>query len=207
MAKPTLHSTPLSTYGRTCRMAFAEKGVAYDLDPVAPQTPEQKARHPWGSVPALTHGAARLYESLAICAYVDGAFDGPPLEPEEPLARARGRQWISVFIQYFYRPAIDIVLQRLVVPAQGGEADEALVADSLPGAEKALRVLDGALAGQAHFAGAAPSLADWFVLPLLHYLKMVPEGEKMLAAAPALVRWQAALDERESARETVPQFG
>ena len=207
MAKPTLHSTPLSTYGRTCRMAFAEKGVAYDLDPVAPQTPEQKARHPWGSVPALTHGAARLYESLAICAYVDGAFDGPPLEPKEPLARARGRQWISVFIQYFYRPAIDIVLQRLVVPAQGGEADEALVADSLPRAEKALRVLDGALAGQAHFAGAAPSLADWFVLPLLHYLKMVPEGEKMLAAASALVRWQAALDERESARETVPQFG
>ena len=207
MAKPTLHSTPLSTYGRTCRMALVEKGVAYDLDPVAPQAPEQKARHPWGSVPALTHGAARLYESLAICAYVDGAFDGPPLEPEEPLARARGRQWISVFIQYFYRPAIDIVLQRLVVPAQGGEADEALVADSLPGAEKALRVLDGALAGQAHFAGAAPSLADWFVLPLLHYLKMVPEVEKMLAAAPALVRCQAALDERESARETVPQFG
>ena len=207
MAKPTLHSTPLSTYGRTCRMALVEKGVAYDLDPVAPQAPEQKARHPWGSVPALTHGAARLYESLAICAYVDGAFDGPPLEPEEPLARARGRQWISVFIQYFYRPAIDIVLQRLVVPAQGGEADEALVADSLPRAEKALRVLDGALAGQAHFAGAEPSLADWFVLPLLHYLKMVPEGEKMLAAAPALVRWQAALDERESARETVPQFG
>ena len=207
MAKPTLHSTPLSTYGRTCRMALVEKGVAYDLDPVVPQAPEQKARHPWGSVPALTHGAARLYESLAICAYVDGAFDGPPLEPEEPLARARGRQWISVFIQYFYRPAIDIVLQRLVVPAQGGEADEALVADSLPRAEKALRVLDGALAGQAHFASAAPSLADWFVLPLLHYLKMVPEGEKMLAAAPALVRWQAALDERESARETVPQFG
>ena len=207
MAKPTLHSTPLSTYGRTCRMALVEKGVAYDLDPVAPQAPEQKTRHPWGSVPALTHGAARLYESLAICAYVDGAFDGPPLEPEEPLARARGRQWISVFIQYFYRPAIDIVLQRLVVPAQGGEADEALVADSLPRAEKALRVLDGALAGQAHFAGAAPSLADWFVLPLLHYLKMVPEGEKMLAAAPALVRCQAALDERESARETVPQFG
>ena len=207
MAKPTLHSTPLSTYGRTCRMALVEKGVAYDLDPVAPQAPEQKARHPWGSVPALTHGAARLYESLAICAYVDGAFDGPPLEPEEPLARARGRQWISVFIQYFYRPAIDIVLQRLVVPAQGGEADEALVTDSLPRAEKALRVLDGALAGQAHFAGAAPSLADWLVLPLLHYLKMVPEGEKMLAAAPALVRWQAALDERESARETVPQFG
>ena len=207
MATLILHSTPLSTYGRTCRMALVEKGVAHELDPVAPQAPEQKARHPWGSVPAMTHGDVRLYEALAICAYVDGAFDGPSLEPAAAPARARGRQWTSVFIQYLYRPAIDIVLQRLVVPAQGGEADEALVADSVPKTEKALGVLDGALVDQANFAGAAPSLADYFVLPVLHYLKMTAEGETLLAATPNLTRWHAAIDRRDSATRTVPQFG
>ena len=139
MATLVIHGTPLSTYVRTCRMACMEKGVPYELDPLAPQSPEQKAMQPWGSVPAMTHGDVRMYESLAICNYIDHAFDGPPLQPADPLANARCWQWTSVFIQYLYRPAIDIVLQRLVVPAQGGEPDEALVASSVPKSRQGAR--------------------------------------------------------------------
>ena len=207
MATLVIHGTPLSTYVRTCRMACLEKGVPYELDPLAPQSPEQKAMQPWGSVPAMTHGDVRMYESLAICNYIDHAFDGPPLQPADPLANARCWQWTSVFIQYLYRPAIDIVLQRLVVPAQGGEPDEALVASSVPKSDTALDALDGALEGAAHFAGDEASLADYMVLPVLHYLKMTPEGESLLAPRANIARWQAAIDERESAVETVPQFG
>jgi glutathione S-transferase len=159
MATLTLHSTPLSTYGRTCRMALAEKGVDYELDPVMPQVPEQVERQPWGSVPAMTHGDVRMYETLAICNYVEAAFDGPALQPADPLARARCYQWSSVFIQYLYRPGIDIVLQRLVVPSQGGEPDEGLIAESIPKTEKALGALDGALAGGRLFRAAAPHLS------------------------------------------------
>ena len=207
MATLVIHGTPLSTYVRTCRMACMEKGVPYELDPLAPQSPEQKAKQPWGSVPAMTHGDVRMYESLAICNYIDHAFDGPPLQPADPLANARCWQWTSVFIQYLYRPAIDIVLQRLVVPAQGGEPDEALVASSVPKSGKALIALDGALDGAVHFAGDEVSLADYMVLPVLHYLKMTPEGESLLAPRANIARWQAAIDQRESAVETVPQFG
>ena len=207
MATLVIHGTPLSTYVRTCRMACLEKGVPYELDPLAPQSPEQKAMQPWGSVPAMTHGDVRMYESLAICNYIDHAFDGPPLQPADPLANARCWQWTSVFIQYLYRPAIDIVLQRLVVPAQGGEPDEALVASSVPKSDKALDALDGALEGAVHFAGDEASLADYMVLPVLHYLKMTPEGESLLAPRANIARWQAAIDQRESAVETVPQFG
>ena len=207
MATLVIHGTPLSTYVRTCRMACLEKGVPYELDPLAPQSPEQKAMQPWGSVPAMTHGDVRMYESLAICNYIDHAFDGPPLQPADPLANARCWQWTSVFIQYLYRPAIDIVLQRLVVPAQGGEPDEALVASSVPKSDKALDALDGALEGAVHFAGDDASLADYMVLPVLHYLKMTPEGESLLAPRADIARWQAAIDQRESAVETVPQFG
>ena len=153
MATLVIHGIPLSTYVRTCRMACMEKGVPYELDPVMPQSDEQKAMQPWGSVPAMTHGDVRMYESVAICNYIDNAFDGPPLQPVDPLANARCWQWTSVFIQYLYRPAIDIVLQRLIVPAQGGEPDEALVESSVPKSDKALVALDGALDGEAHFAG------------------------------------------------------
>ena len=200
----TLHSTPLSTYGRTCCIAMAEKGVSYELDPVMPQVPEQIERQPWGSVPAMSHGDIRMYETLAICNYIDTAFDGPPLQPADSLARARMYQWISVFIHYLYRPAIDVVLQRMFVPAQGGTPDEALITASIPKAEKALGVLDGALEGQKNFAGDALTLADFFVLPVLHYLTLVPEGETMLGAAPNLTRWQGALEARQSVAQTVP---
>ncbi len=207
MATLILHGIPLSTYVRTCRMAFLEKGVPYELDPLMPQSPEQKEKQPWGSVPAMTHGDVRMYETLAICGYVDRLFDGPPVLPEDPLANARCLQWTSVFIQYLYRPAIDIVLQRLIVPAQGGEPDEALVASSVPKSDKALGALDGALDGQACFAGGDASLADYMVLPVLHYLKMTPEGENLLAPRANLARWQAAIDERPSAVETLPDLG
>ncbi len=207
MATLILHSTPFSTYGRTCRMAFAEKGVAYELDPVMPQVPEQLARQPWGSVPAMTHGDVQMHETLAICHYVDAVFDGPSFLPADPLAAARSYQWTSVLIQYLYRPAIDIWLQRVLVPSQGGTANEALVSESVPKTEKALGVLDGALAGEDYFAGATPSLADYFVLPVVHYLAMAPEGETLLGAVPNIARWRAALGARDSARETEPAFG
>ena len=207
MATLVIHGTPLSTYVRTCRMACFEKGVAYELDPVMPQSDEQKAMQPWGSVPAMTHGDIRMYESVAICNYIDRAFDGPPLQPADPLANARCWQWTSVFIQYLYRPAIDIVLQRLVVPMQGGEPDEDLVTSSVPKTDKALDALDGALEGQVCFAGDDASLADYMVLPVLHYLKATPEGGSLLAPRANIARWQAAIDERESAVATVPDFG
>ena len=207
MATLIIHGIALSTYVRTCRMALIEKGVPYELDPLAPQSAEQLAKQPWGSVPAMTHGDVRMYETLAICGYIDRVFDGPPIHPEDPLANARCLQWTSVFIQYLYRPAIDIVLQRLVVPAQGGEADEALVESSVPKSDKALAALDGALEGQTHFAGADASLADYMVLPVLHYLKMTPEGADLLAPRANLARWQGVIDARESAAATVPDLG
>ena len=207
MATLIVHGIPLSTYVRTCRMACLEKDVPYELDPLAPQSDEQKAMQPWGSVPAMTHGDVRMYESLAICNYIDNAFDGPPLAPADPLANARCWQWTSVFIQYLYRPAIDIVLQRLIVPAQGGDPDEALVASSVPKSDKALIALDGALEGQAHFAGDDASIADYMVLPVLHYLKMTPEGADLLAPRANVARWHAAIDQRESAVATLPDFG
>ena len=208
MATLIIHGIPLSTYVRTCRMACREKGVAYELDPVMPQSAEQLAMQPWGSVPAMTHGDVRMYESVAICNYIDHAFDGPPLQPADPLANARCWQWTSVFIQYLYRPAIDIVLQRLIVPAQGGEPDEALVESSVPKSDKALIALDGALEGNACFAGDEASDRR------LHGAARAALSEDdaggrgaLLAPRANIARWHAAIDERESAVATVPEFG
>lgn len=204
MSSLIIHALPLSTYGRTCTLALIEKGVPYELDPAQPQSPEQLERQPWGAVPAMSHGDIRLYETLAITSYIDTNFDGPALQPADPLQRARMNQWISVFIQYLYRPGIDIVLQRLVVPAFGGSANEDLIVESIPKTEKALTALDGAIGKQQYFVGDAPTLADFFVFPVLSVLAMTAEGKSLLNATQNLRPWSALMAERESAKKTVP---
>jgi glutathione S-transferase len=47
------------------------------------------ARHRFGKIPAFEHAGFRLYETGAITRYVDEAFPGPRLQPDDPRDRAR----------------------------------------------------------------------------------------------------------------------
>ena len=197
MSEVILHGIGPSTYVRTCRMALDEKGVAYTLDPVMPQAPEQLARHPWGKVPALSHGDVTLFESLAITRYVDEAFEGPALQPADPLDRAQMNQWISAYVDYMYAPIVrSIVIQRLVIETPDSDA----IAAAMPDAEKSIGILGDRLSAVPYLAGSAMSLADLFVLPAIDYLAMVPEGGPLLEAAGNVTDWAARMAARESAK-------
>ena len=81
------------------RFAMAEKGVAPDemhyIDILKGEQfePGYLKINPKAVVPALVHDDNIINESTVICAYVNDAFDGPTLMPEEPLARAKVRLW------------------------------------------------------------------------------------------------------------------
>ena len=99
MTLPVLHGPAYSTYVRTARLALLEKGVAYTLDSfdlLNGVPPVQRARHPFGKAPAFTHGDIVLYETVAICRYIDEAFDGPPLQPATALDRAHVTQVCAI---------------------------------------------------------------------------------------------------------------
>ncbi|RYG72379.1 glutathione S-transferase family protein [bacterium] len=76
-------------------MALKHAGLAFDdvvipLD--QPDTRESILRHsPSGRVPALAHGALRLWDSLAICEYVNELAPAARLWPEDPATRAVAR--------------------------------------------------------------------------------------------------------------------
>ena len=81
------------------RFALAEKGVDADemhyVDILKGEQfdPAYLKINPKAVVPALVHNGNIINESTVICEYVNDAFDGPELVPEDPLARARMRMW------------------------------------------------------------------------------------------------------------------
>ncbi len=212
MATVTLHGPGFSTYVRTARLALEEKGVDHELDEfnfIAEGMPEaQLARHPFGKVPALTHGDFVLYEVCAIGRYIDEAFEGPALQPADAKGRARVTQIGSIIDSYTYPPALGtIVIQRLVTPMLGGTPDEAAIAEALPKAEKAMQVLNDMILERSHLVGDALSLADLHLVPIYDYFQKTPEGERVLDGTPGLRRWWGAISARESVKKTVPQLG
>lgn len=190
MTEVILYGLPPTTNTRTAQMILAAKGVPYRLE--VPDTGDvaYTALHPFRKVPALRHGDVSLFEALAIAVYVDGAFDGPPLQPDDPAGQAVMMQWISATADYVYDAAIKrCVIERIVKPGMGGATDEAVIAAALPDVAHGLDVIDGALAGRAFLAGDAISLADFFLAPIHVYLAATPEGQGMLPERRNLQRW------------------
>ena len=205
MAQVTLYGSPISTYVRTARIALAEKGVSYDLVDILPGSPEVHQHHPFGKIPALRHGDFELYETLAIARYVDEGFPGPALQPSDTKARARMTQWISVLTNYCYPTIIGrIVLERVAPKLFNRPADEEKVKAAVPDAKHHLEVLERAVGSGPYLLGREPSLADHFLYPVMFYLAITPEGGTLLESKPALRRWQEAVGERKSVKETVP---
>jgi glutathione S-transferase len=200
-----IYGIPQSTYVRSVRMACIEKGVPYRLDPVMPQSEALKTRHPFGKIPAIEHDGFALYETSAILRYIDEAFDGPRLTPDDPKRRARMEQWISVVNAY----CDGAMVRRLLLPysfprTPDGKPDRTIIDKAAEEARHQVAVIDAALDPGPYLLGAELSLADLLLCPILYYLWRTPEGEAMMGAARNLPRASEAMRARRSFQETVP---
>src|SRR5882757_304260 len=146
MAEIVAYGIVGSPYLRAALLGFEEKGVPYQLVPLAPpetKQPAHLARHPFGRVPAIKHGDFELYEAQAILRYTDAAFPGPALRPTDPRTTARMDQMVGIVDWYFFREVgTTIVFNRVVAPAFGMPCDEASVAAGIPKARICLAELD-----------------------------------------------------------------
>lgn len=203
MSEVVLYGTPDSVYVRIARLTLAEKGVPYQLVEVdvfgdAAARDAHLVRQPFGKIPAFEHGGFQLYETSAICRYIDEAFPGPSLQPPSPEARARMMQAISILDSHAYRTLVwDIYVERVMKPAEGGVPDEAKIAAALPMARTCLAALDDLAPAAPWLAGDQLSLADLHAAPIIDYVLQAPEG-RMLADQLRLARWWSAMAARQS---------
>lgn len=198
-----------SVYNRIARVALHEKGVSYTVDEVDPfATDVSRAylgRHPFGRVPVLSHGAFDIFETSAITRYIDAAFVGADLVPKDAEALARMAQVISIVDNYGYWPMIrQVFAHRVFLPAEGAPSDDAEITAGIEASKVVLRALD-AIATEGKVLGTRGfSLADCHLAPMIAYFVQAPEGADTLGVCPALLKWWAAVSQRDSLKDTDP---
>ena len=207
---PVVHAVPGSPYGRVALIALEEKGVAYSFKSMNfgdNRQPNYLALQPFGRIPALCHGDFTLYETQAILRYVDRAFAGPALQPSDVRALGRMDQVMNIIDWYLFPTATaGIAFERIVAPVMLGRvADEAKVAESLPGARQAVAALEKILDGKPFLTGENLSLADIMLVTHIEYLAMTPEGSEILDGG-GFLDWLGRMQARDSLKATLSPF-
>ena len=177
-----LHGYHYSVYLRIARLVLAEKGVAYDRVEVNPFSPDVPAAylalHPFGRVPTLVHDGFALYETGAISRYIDRAFAGPSLQPQDARALARMDQIIGIVDSYGYWPLVrQVFSHRVFRPSLGQPADDAEVALGLASAAKVLTALEELAASDTFLVGPELSLADLHLGAMVAYFTAAASGK------------------------------
>lgn len=195
---------PFSNYVRAIRMLCEEKGVPHRLSPARPHSPEVTAISPTGQIPCMRHGDVTLCESKAIATYIDKAFPGPKLIPEDLVGAARCEQWVS-----FGNAKVDRwIMREFIVPSvffdKAKGPDTAKINAALPEIDKCLAAIDGQLAKSTHIAGDALTYADLNLLPMLVLLENHAPTKELRAKYPRVEAYVARLRERPSFKATEP---
>ena len=212
MSDPVLYGLSRSVYTRVARLALEEKGVRYTLEEVeifeqSGVPAEHLARHPFGRIPAFAHDGLMLYETGAITRYVDEAFDGLRLQPQDAPMRARMNQVIGIVDSYAYRPMVWGVFAARVVPARGGaRPDDGIVAMALAKSRTCCLALEEILGSKRYFTGEEITLADLHALPILLYFSLTREGAATLSEYPRLHAWFDNMAARPSVQRTKGRY-
>ncbi|KAJ1259689.1 hypothetical protein BS78_10G174800, partial [Paspalum vaginatum] len=188
----------VSPFGQHCRIALAEKGLAYEYseqellgaksDLLLRSNPVHK------KVPVLLHGGRRVCESLVILAYLDEAFpDAYALLPSDPYARARARFW-AAYTDKVYEAGTR--LWKLKGDARAQARDEIV---------RVLGNLDAELGDKEFFGGDVFGLVDVALVPFVPWLPSYERyGEfSVEETAPRLPAWARRCAERESVAKTL----
>jgi glutathione S-transferase len=186
MSGITVHGIPGSPFLRAVEATLKEKGVDYRLNAMSPaemKTPEHLAMHPFGRIPILDQDDFCLYETQAICRYVDEIFPNAPLTPDEPKQRARMNQVIGIIEWYFFpKAAAPIGFNRIIGPKLLGlPSDEAAIAEAIPMARTCFAELDRLLGDRQYFGGSRLSIADMMLAAQLDLLCQTPEGAELIS--------------------------
>ena len=209
------------------RIVLSEKDIPHEVIMLSfekreQHTPEFEAINPKGKVPVIIHDGRVITESTIIIEYLDDAFPGPQLMPQDPYWRARRRLWArwiddEMHIPHIATLSFNIAMTHLLgykkeVSAQGprGEPPPFMFAGieskemlhSLQAYQRFLTEMDGTLAENRWLAGPDFSLADIDVVPYVWRLKNL-NLSALWDYMPRIQDWLDRVSSRKSFREQI----
>lgn len=203
-----LHTNPYSNNARKVHALLAEpdmQGLAVERRVLRmlhgdTRTPAFLALNPNGKVPTLQIDGEALFESNAICIEL-ARRAGSALWPRDPSMQSRALQWMFWQTTTLDRPCGAVVVQRVLVPMQGGAPDTDLIERELLAVRAAFAILDGHLADRRWMLGDAFSVADLAIAGSLAY---AAEAALPVADFGHLAAWWSRLIARPSWRAASP---
>lgn len=208
--QPRLFGADYSVYVRIARLCLIEKGIEHQLVPIdifadGGPTADYLARHPFGRIPAFEHEGFTLYETGAIARYIDEAFEGPKLQPLDPVRRARCNQLISIADNYAYPQLVwGVYVERVSKPDRGVPTDEEKLAAALSKVGNCLTAMSDLMGDGPWFVGQQLTLADIYAAPMFDYFLMTSEGAELISQHGNLQEWWARMASRPSIAATKP---
>ncbi len=192
----TLISHRLCPFVQRAAIVLREKEVSFeriDID-LADKPDWFLAISPTGKVPLLKVGGADgsatiLFESVAICEYLDETQPGPNLHPADPLLRAQHRAWVEF--------ATATLLEAWPL-LNAKDADTAQAKRSALRAK--LERVEDVLGDGPYFAGNDFTMVDAVFAPIFRFfdsLDAEPFGE-VFADLPRVAAWRDSLRARPS---------
>lgn len=187
----TLVSHALCPYVQRAAIVLLEKGAAFERREVdlSAKPAWFNAISPLGRTPVLLVGSQALFESAAICEYLDDTV-GPRLHPQDALERARHRGWME-----FASAVLDTIAAFYNAP------DASMLQARREALQARFERVEAALPPTGpYFAGARFSMVDAAFAPVFRYFDVFEQaGQRgFFDAAPKVSAWRRALASRPS---------
>nr|GAT61306.1 glutathione S-transferase [Mycena chlorophos] len=179
-------------------LVLALKKIPYEYILVDMANKENKSaehlkRHPYGQIPVLDDDGFILYETRAICKYLENKFPGQGMRLAPAMTDVKGQalfdQAASVEVADFYRPMLKVVQEVVFNKMMGRPTNQANLDDGLKDFGSKLDVYEQLLAKQKYTAGNELSLVDLYHLTYAPSLE--PAGVNILQSEsrPNVKRW------------------
>ncbi|MBO6538025.1 MAG: glutathione S-transferase family protein [Rhizobiaceae bacterium] len=232
-----LYHNAMSVCAQKVRLALAEKGLEWTSHHMNLRNKEQfseayLALNPNGVVPTLVHDGEPIIESTIINEFIDDAFAGAPLRPEDPVRRAHMRYWTRQLDDTIHAATsvvtLSIAIRHQFLELHDEKAIEELLAavpnakrraskrfgiekgmdhpelqSSLLRLEKMLDNMEDALRTARWLAGPDFSLADIGLVPYVLRLDHLGLGNLTIERRPNVCRWLDAMRSRKSYEEAI----
>jgi glutathione S-transferase len=182
---------------------YTAKRLSFDKDET--RKPEFLALNPRGKVPTIVDGGFALYESNAICEYLEEQYPQKPLLPKDAKGRALVRRLIGEADDSLYKLESDLMDKVLYRPA--AERDRNQIEEAKAKLREELGYWREYLKGD-FFAGPL-SLADFAIYPYLRMSVRIEErvpglGLKREELPANLAAWLKRIEALPYFERTVP---